>query len=134
MPKCYQCGNVVKSTDVKCNRCQAELKAFGHAGIELHRSTGAASLCLTCAYHLDDSCDYAKRPEARECTMYRDVNLKVETIHRPGARRPTPPLWGPTQDYPDAPQPFTAAWWQAHSWVGICLVILGLMMLLLMGR
>jgi hypothetical protein len=114
MPKCYKCGNVVKSTDVKCNRCQAELKAFGHVGIELHRATGAESLCLTCAYHLDDSCDYDKRPGARECTMYRDVNLKVEAIRRPGARRPAAP-------------------WE-QPWIGLAVVVVGLMLLLLVGR
>jgi hypothetical protein len=135
MPKCYRCGNAVQSTDVKCNRCQAELKAFGHAGINLHRSTGAEALCVSCAYHLDDSCDYPKRPEARECTMYRDVNQKVAAIHRPGARKPQPPIWGPTRDYPDAPVPLTPIWWRTHgALLGASGAIVFLVLLLMVWR
>jgi hypothetical protein len=92
MPQCYRCGNPTQSTDVKCPTCRAELKAFGHAGIDLHRATGNESLCLSCAYHADDSCDYAKRPYAQDCTLYRNVNQKVAPIHRPGARQPNNPL------------------------------------------
>ncbi len=88
MPQCFRCGNAIQSTDVKCKTCRAELKAFGHAGIELHRATSNAPLCDTCAYHADDSCDYDKRPFAQDCTLYRDVNQKVAAIHRPGAHKP----------------------------------------------
>ncbi len=135
MPKCYRCDSPIQSTDVKCHRCQAELKAFGHAGIDLHRATGSASLCHSCAYHLDDSCDYAKRPEARECTLYRNVHQPLATIRRPGARQPQPPIWGPTQNYPDAPKPFTPTWWQAHrSWLTASGVIIFLVLLLMIWR
>jgi uncharacterized membrane protein YvbJ len=89
MPQCFRCGSTTQSTDVKCKNCRAELKAFGHAGIELHRATGDTALCETCSYHADDSCDYAKRPFAQDCTLYRDVNQAVAAIQRPGARKPT---------------------------------------------
>jgi hypothetical protein len=89
MPQCTRCGSAVQSTDVKCNNCQAQLKAFGHAGIELHRAKGDTALCDTCTYHADDSCDYDKRPFAKDCTLYRDINQKVAAIHRPGAHKPT---------------------------------------------
>ncbi len=88
MPQCFRCGSATQSTDVKCKNCRAELKAFGHAGIELHRATGDKTLCDTCAYHADDSCDYDKRPFAQDCTLYRNVNQPVATIHRPGAQLP----------------------------------------------
>jgi ribosomal protein S27E len=96
MPQCYRCNTSVKSTDVKCPNCRAELKAFGHAGIDLHRATGTESLCLSCAYHADDSCDYAKRPNAKDCTLYRNVNQPVAPIRRPGARPPGNPIVIPT--------------------------------------
>jgi hypothetical protein len=89
MPQCFRCGSVIKSTDVKCKNCRAELKAFGHAGIELHRATGDTALCDTCTYHADDSCDYDKRPFAKDCTLYRNVNQEIVEIQRPGARKPT---------------------------------------------
>jgi hypothetical protein len=135
MPKCYRCGNPVKSTDVKCSRCQAQLKAFGHAGIDLHRANGEEALCLTCAYHADDSCDYPKRPQAMECTMYQNINHQAQAIRRPGARKPQPPIWGPTKDYPDAPEPFTTAWWQTHrALIGAIGLIIFLVLLLVVWR
>lgn len=87
MPQCFRCGSTAQATDIKCKTCGAELKAFGHQGIELHRTIDGQPLCLTCVYHADDSCDYDKRPFATECTMYRDVNRQVESIRRPGARQ-----------------------------------------------
>ncbi len=92
MPQCNRCGNPTQSTDVKCPTCRAELKAFGHTGIELHRATGDTALCDTCTYHADDSCNYAKRPFAQDCTLYRDINQKIAPIHRPGARPPQSPI------------------------------------------
>jgi hypothetical protein len=88
MPQCVRCGSAIQSTDVKCKNCQAALKAFGHAGIELHRATGDTVLCDTCTYHADDSCTYDKRPFAKDCTLYRDIHQPIAPIHRPGARKP----------------------------------------------
>jgi hypothetical protein len=90
MPQCFRCGNTVQATDLKCKTCGAELKAFGHVGIELHRAHDATPLCRTCAYHADDSCNYDKRPYAMDCTLYRDVHQPIAEIHRPGARKPRP--------------------------------------------
>jgi hypothetical protein len=70
-----------------------------------------------------------------ECTLYQDVNHKAQEIHRPGAHKPQPPIWGPTQDYPDAPVPFTPAWWQAHgSLMGAIGLIICLILLLVVWR
>jgi hypothetical protein len=88
MPSCYRCQAPVQSTDVSCRRCGAELKAFGHAGIPVHRSVDGQSLCLSCVYHVDDSCDYPKRPNALDCTLYRSVDYQAEPVKRPGARSP----------------------------------------------
>ncbi|MBE9029966.1 hypothetical protein IQ266_09530 [filamentous cyanobacterium LEGE 11480] len=88
MPQCFRCGRTVNATDVKCKTCGAELKAFGHPGIELHRATGEVALCVTCTYHVDDSCNYDKRPHAQDCTLYQDVKHQIAEIHRPGARQP----------------------------------------------
>ncbi|GET38733.1 hypothetical protein MiSe_34920 [Microseira wollei NIES-4236] len=54
-----------------------ELKAYGHPGITLHRTTGEeASLCDSCTYHEDDTCTFPKRPYAKECTLYQNRALK----------------------------------------------------------
>lgn len=88
MPQCFRCGSHVNSTDVNCKTCGVELKAFGHQGIELYRAQDNQSLCCSCMYHADDSCDYDKRPFAKDCTMYRDVDRQIEAVKRPGARQP----------------------------------------------
>lgn len=38
----------------------------------LYRAEGNDPLCLTCTYHLDNTCTYPKRPTAMECTLYSD--------------------------------------------------------------
>jgi hypothetical protein len=135
MPQCFRCGNAIQSTDVKCKTCRAELKAFGHAGIELHRATGDAPLCDTCTYHADNSCDYDKRPFAQDCTLYRNINQKIAAIHRPGARKPRGPIFGPTKDYPRAPAPFTPEWWQdQQSVLAIGAVIFVILLLAIVMR
>lgn len=87
MPQCFRCGSTIQTTDVQCKTCGAALKAFGHAGIDLHRATGDQPLCHTCLYHADDSCNYEKRPNAQNCTLYRDQHRPIAEIQRPGARK-----------------------------------------------
>ena len=86
MPTCPRCHQVVRATDVTCAHCGTTLKAFGHAGIEVYRAEGEQPLCLSCAYHADDSCSYPQHPLARECTMYRDVDQPIAPVRRFGAR------------------------------------------------
>ncbi|NJK37034.1 MAG: zinc ribbon domain-containing protein [Oscillatoriales cyanobacterium RM2_1_1] len=78
MPTCPRCQQLVNPQAVNCPHCKLQLKAFGHPGIPLHRATGETSLCETCLYHHDDSCNFPQRPFARECTLYRDFQA-VET-------------------------------------------------------
>jgi len=81
MPDCPKCHQAIDSQTVTCPRCFTVLKAYGHPGIPLHRATGAASLCLTCTYHADDTCTYPQRPYARECTMYHDRTKPTPTTN-----------------------------------------------------
>ena len=86
MPTCPQCTRPVPSTAINCPHCNLELKAHGHPGIDLHRSTSAAPLCATCSYDADNSCNFPKRPHATSCTLYRSVDtqpeLKPEDIYK----------------------------------------------------
>ncbi len=74
MQTCPQCQQAVKETAIVCPHCRTELKAFGHPGIDLHRTRGDRYLCETCAYLADDSCTFPQRPYAKECTMYWHVD------------------------------------------------------------
>ena len=67
---CPRCQQKVDSQAIACPYCRAELKAFGHPGIPLHRAVANEYLCNTCTYHLDDSCNYPQRPLAKVCTLY----------------------------------------------------------------
>ncbi|MFK8186686.1 MAG: zinc ribbon domain-containing protein [Phormidesmis sp.] len=92
MPVCPRCSTSNPSTAITCPNCNLELKAHGHPGIDLHRATGAAPLCSTCAYEADDSCTFDKRPHAMSCTLYQSVDaqpeLKPEEIyHIPWQRK-----------------------------------------------
>ncbi|MCD8488864.1 zinc ribbon domain-containing protein [Oscillatoria amoena NRMC-F 0135] len=73
MPECPTCHQTVEAKALNCPYCRTPLKAFGHPGIPLHRATGSESLCETCTYHADDTCNYPQRPDARECTMYQNL-------------------------------------------------------------
>jgi hypothetical protein len=53
------------------------LKAHGHPGMTLYRANGAEPLCATCTYDADDTCTFSKRPNAMDCTLYRDVNQPI---------------------------------------------------------
>jgi hypothetical protein len=72
VPNCPRCHQVVASQAIVCPHCQMKLKAFGHPGMTLYRATGQESLCETCLYHEDDSCNFPQRPDAKECTLYTD--------------------------------------------------------------
>lgn len=72
MLNCPRCHQPVKPQAVTCPHCRQVLKAHGHPGIPLHRSTGKEYLCDSCTYHADDTCTYPQRPLAKECTLYHD--------------------------------------------------------------
>jgi hypothetical protein len=38
----------------------------------LFQAIGNEFLCLSCLYHKDDTCNFPKRPHAKDCTLYRD--------------------------------------------------------------
>jgi len=67
---CPRCNQPINSQVVTCPHCGAELKAYGHPGIPLHRGNGVDYLCDSCTYHTDDSCNFPQRPYAHECTLY----------------------------------------------------------------
>lgn len=70
---CPRCHQTVNSQAVTCPYCRTELKAYGHPGIPLHRATGKNYLCNSCTYHADDTCNFPKRPYAKECTLYQNI-------------------------------------------------------------
>ena len=72
MSHCPRCHQLIDSQALSCPHCQAQLKAFGHPGIPLYRSTGKEFLCETCLYHDDDTCNFPQRPFAQECTLYQN--------------------------------------------------------------
>lgn len=82
MPDCPRCHQAIDSQAIACPYCRTPLKAYGHPGIPLHRATGQEPLCLSCAYHADDTCTYPQRPTALVCTMYRDQAEPIEVSQR----------------------------------------------------
>lgn len=70
---CPRCQRKVDSQAITCPYCSTELKAFGHPGMTLHRAKGDEYLCDTCTYHIDNSCTYPKRPYAKDCTLYQNI-------------------------------------------------------------
>lgn len=70
MSNCPRCHQLVDSQAIACPHCKYQLKAFGHPGIPLYRSTGEEYLCSSCLYHEDDTCNFPQRPLAKECTLY----------------------------------------------------------------
>ena len=72
MPACPRCHQVIAASALTCPHCRATLKAYGHPGMMLHRATSGEPLCVTCAYHADDSCTFPKRPDAMDCILYTD--------------------------------------------------------------
>lgn len=73
---CPRCKQPVESQAVTCPFCHTQLKAYGHPGIPLHRAKNDEYLCDSCIYHDDDTCNFPKRPYAKECTLYEDIKVK----------------------------------------------------------
>jgi hypothetical protein len=76
MPTCPRCHQPVDAQAIACPTCRTALKAYGHPGIPLYRATGAESLCQTCVYDADDTCNYPQRPHAQECTLYLNPEMQ----------------------------------------------------------
>ncbi len=70
---CPRCHQSISRQAIHCPHCGIALKAHGHPGITLHRATDTASLCATCTYDADDTCNFPQRPHAQACTLYHDV-------------------------------------------------------------
>ncbi|MEA5618639.1 zinc ribbon domain-containing protein [Cronbergia sp. UHCC 0137] len=78
---CSRCHQKIDSQAIICPHCRLTLKAYGHPGIPLHRATGDNYLCPSCIYHVDDSCNFPQRPDAKDCTLYvslEDQKLELE--------------------------------------------------------
>ncbi len=74
MLNCPKCDQLISEQAIACPHCGMVLKAYGHPGITLHRATGSTSLCHSCTYHADDTCNFPQRPYAQECTLYHDLS------------------------------------------------------------
>lgn len=70
---CPRCHKLVDNQAINCPYCRITLKAYGHPGITLHRATGDESLCDSCIYHADDTCNFPQRPYAKDCTLYQNL-------------------------------------------------------------
>lgn len=90
MSSCPKCQQPVDALAISCPHCKNPLKAYGHPGIPLYQSTDNTSLCDRCTYHLDDTCNFPKRPNATSCTLFKDVAIlsitEAELPHQLGWR------------------------------------------------
>ena len=77
MPTCPKCQKSVDAQALNCPNCDNPLKAFGHPGMPLYQSTDGTSLCDRCTYHLDDTCNFPKRPHAKTCTLFHDAAVPL---------------------------------------------------------
>jgi Double zinc ribbon len=96
MQNCPHCHRTVDDRSLTCPSCGLALKAYGHPGIPLHRAIGDESLCPSCIYNADDTCTFPKRPYARDCTLYHNVNEPI--LNTAPTYKPTPwfkrnPVW-----------------------------------------
>ncbi len=87
MPSCPRCQATLEATALQCSRCQIALKAHGHPGIPLHRAEMGATLCPTCCYHVDNSCNFPQRPTAQTCTLYRSLQQDAMDDFTPTGRK-----------------------------------------------
>ncbi len=46
--------------------------------MSLNRTKDNRILCTTCIYDADDSCNFAKRPNATSCTLYQDIKQAAD--------------------------------------------------------
>ena len=79
MANCPKCQQYVDDRAIACPHCRNPLKAYGHPGITLHQAEDNTSLCERCTYHLDDTCNFPQRPDAKTCTLFSDAaTLEIE--------------------------------------------------------
>ena len=78
MPTCPQCDRPIASDALSCPHCRTALKAHGHPGMTLHRAEGDRVLCPTCVYDVDNTCNFPKRPQAKTCTLYQNIEAPAE--------------------------------------------------------
>ena len=67
---CPNCHQLIDNQAITCSYCRTTLKAYGHPGIPLHRTTGEEYLCDSCTYQADNTCNFPQRPYAKACTLY----------------------------------------------------------------
>ena len=79
MSSCPKCQKPVDDRALNCPHCNNPLKAFGHPGMPLYQSADGTSLCDRCTYHLDDTCNFPKRPHAKTCTLFNDASKPIVT-------------------------------------------------------
>ena len=77
MPSCPKCQKPVDALALSCPHCDNPLKAFGHPGMPLYQSSDGTSLCDRCTYHLDDTCNFPKRPNAKTCTLFHEASTPL---------------------------------------------------------
>jgi hypothetical protein len=70
---CPHCHQKIDSQAIACPFCRTQLKAYGHPGIPLHRAKKDEYLCDRCTYDADDTCTFPKRPYAKDCTLYQNI-------------------------------------------------------------
>ena len=80
MSSCPKCKQPVAPQALICPHCDNPLKAFGHPGIPLYQSEDNTSLCDRCTYHLDDTCNFPQRPNAKSCTLFHDASIPLVEV------------------------------------------------------
>lgn len=96
MLNCPKCNQLISEQAIACPHCGTVLKAYGHPGITLHRATGSTSLCDSCTYHADDTCNFPQRPYAQECTIYHDFSQPLvsnQAYKKPSGLVPSVRFW-----------------------------------------
>ena len=86
MPSCPKCQKPVDVQALSCPNCDNPLKAFGHPGIPLYQSSDGSSLCDRCTYHLDDTCNFPQRPNAKTCTLFDDAATPLVEAAQPASQ------------------------------------------------
>ncbi len=109
---CPRCHQNIDTENVNCPHCGYELKAFGHPGMPLYHAPERTFLCPSCKYHLDDTCTFPKRPYAKTCTLYQDINKPTEAQ----LERPVYQTYGLSQTIKN--------WCWHNRWLVVLLIIL----------
>lgn len=79
---CPRCHRPIDSNAITCPHCRLTLKAYGHPGIPLHRAKDNNYLCDSCIYHADNTCNFPQRPQAKECTLYQNLEQRKQEIQQ----------------------------------------------------